>query len=284
MAITNFIPTVWSENLYKQLDQKYIGVANCSRDWEGEIKQYGDRVKICGVGPVSIFNYTKNTNLPDPTALTDSARDLIINQAKAFNFQIDDIDAAQSKPNLMDAAIRQAADALANAADKYVYGLHDSVKEGNVLTISDVNETNIISIILDAILKLQSKGVRDGLILEVSPYVASLIFKAKIDLLSNNNSTLEKGCIGSIAGVKVYVSNNVQIRCEGNDNFYQCFLRTKRAITFAEQLSEIEAYRPELRFADAVKGLHLYGAKIVYPDEILVLSLYFHDPDLIAAG
>ena len=50
-----------------------------------------------------------------------------------------------------------------------------------------------------------------------------------------------------------------------------CLVRTKRSIAFAEQLSEIEAYRPELRFADAVKGLHLYGAKVVYPEEMVCL-------------
>ena len=58
----------------------------------------------------------------------------------------------------------------------------------------------------------------------------------------------------------------------GVDTF-KCFARTKRAITFAQQLNEIEAYRPELRFADAVKGLHLYGAKIVYPKEIILINI-----------
>ena len=46
-------------------------------------------------------------------------------------------------------------------------------------------------------------------------------------------------------------------------------MRTKRAVAFAEQLSEIEAYRPEMRFSDAVKGLHLYGAKVIYPTELV---------------
>ena len=241
MAITNFIPTVWSENLYKNLERKYIGVANCTREWEGDIKQYGDRVKICGVGPVSVFNYTKNTNLPDPVALTDTARELIINQAKAFNFQIDDIDAAQARPGIMDAAIRQAADALADAADKYVYGLHTTVTDANIKMTAGVTEENIFSTILDAVLTLQKRGVRDEIILEVSPYIASLLIKAKMNLLSDNSSVVENGCIGSIAGCKVFVSNNIQIHMEGNETFAQCFMRTKRAIAFAEQLSEIEA-------------------------------------------
>jgi hypothetical protein len=54
---------------------------------------------------------------------------------------------------------------------------------------------------------------------------------------------------------------------------YKCLMRTTRAIAFAEQLSEIEAYRPEKRFADAIKGLHLYGAKVVYPNEMVTLDV-----------
>ena len=73
-----------------------------------------------------------------------------------------------------------------------------------------------------------------------------------------------------IAACKIYVSNNVVIDENG---FHQCLFRTKRAVTFAEQISEVEAYRPEKRFADAVKGLHLYGAKVVYPDEFMVLCV-----------
>ena len=102
MAITNFISTIWSENLYKKLDAKYVAVANCNREWEGEIKQKGDRVKILGVGPITIQDYTKNSNLSAPSTLSDNVRELVINQAKAFNFQIDDIDRAQSTPKIMD--------------------------------------------------------------------------------------------------------------------------------------------------------------------------------------
>ena len=54
MAITNFIPTVWSENLGKQLEKRYVAIANCSHEWEGEIKQKGDKVKIVGLNNITI--------------------------------------------------------------------------------------------------------------------------------------------------------------------------------------------------------------------------------------
>ena len=273
MAITNFIPTIWSETLYEQLDKKYIAVANCTRAWEGDIKQCGDRVKICGIGPVSVFDYTKNQDLPAPTALKDSARELVINQAKAFNFQIDDIDRAQMKPDIMNQAMRTAAKALANYADSYVYSLYTEVDSNHVISATGKSNEEIVDIIIKAIINFQNIGVHDDLVLEVSPEVASKIYRAKLDLLSDNNDLFETGCIGSIAGCKIYVTHNLHTVPEGPFLKYKCFLRTKRAIAFAEQLSEIEAYRPELRFADAVKGLYLYGAKIVYPDELKIIEI-----------
>jgi hypothetical protein len=95
------------------------------------------------------------------------------------------------------------------------------------------------------------------------------MLKAKIDLGTDNADALENGALGKIAGCKIFVSNNVVI---DEENFHKCLMRTKRAVAFAEQISEVEAYRPEKRFADAVKGLHLFGAKIVYPNEFVVLN------------
>ena len=108
---------------------------------------------------------------------------------------------------------------------------------------------------------------------EVTPEIAGMILKAKVNLNADGGSVLETGCIGNIGGCKIFVSNNVD-KVESDTGYeHKCFARTNRAIAFAEQLSEIDAYRPELRFADAVKGLHLYGAKVVYPAEMVLLNL-----------
>ena len=109
MAITNFIPTIWSENLLTALDKQYIAVANCNRDYEGEIKNKGSVVKICGVGDITVSDYTKDTDMSAPQALSDTVMELKIDQAKFFNFQIDDVDKAQCTPKLMEAAMKSAA-------------------------------------------------------------------------------------------------------------------------------------------------------------------------------
>ena len=87
MAIQNFISTVWSENLYQALDKQYIAVSNCNRDYEGEIREKGNTVKICGLGKVNVSDYQKNANMSNPATLSDNVRELVIDQAKYFNLQ-----------------------------------------------------------------------------------------------------------------------------------------------------------------------------------------------------
>jgi len=274
MSIQNFIPTIWSENLLTALDKQYIAVSNCNRDYEGEIKEKGSSVKICGIGDVTIGNYTKNTDMNDPQTLNDYARELVIDQAKCFNFQIDDVDRAQSVPKLMDTAMKSAAKGLAKEVDKHIYSLVPKTAYYHYQK-SDVTENDMLNILLACRQYLYQAGVTDSsdVVLEVSPAIATLIFKAKLDLSTNNQELLENGCIGSFAGCKVYVSNNILSGTEGEAVYYHCVMRSKRSIAFAEQLSEIVAYRPEKRFADAVKGLHLYGAKVIYPAEVVDMVL-----------
>lgn len=273
MAITNFISTVWSEALTRQLDNKYVAVANCNRDYDGTIVGKGSSVKVCSVGDVNISDYTKNSNLAAAQTLDDSAATISISQAKSFNFQIDDIDRAQSSPRLMEMAMAKAAAALANVADKYVFSLYSEATSANTITQTSLTAANVIDTIVAAREKLLANGVpgSEATVLEVSPAVAALIMKAKILQGTENTEALSNGCIGSFIGFEVYVSPNVAV--DSSNSTIKCFARTKRAIAFAEQINSVEAYRPESRFADAVKGLHLYGAKVIYPDELVLLSV-----------
>ncbi len=274
MAITNFIPTVWSENLYRQLDKQYIAVSNCSRAYEGDIKEKGSVVKICGLNDITVFDYSKNTNMAAPQTLSDNNRQLVINQAKYFNFQIDDIDHAQSAPGLMDLAIHNAASALANEADSYVYSLAEEALISESLQFESAQK--LVNTLIDYRAALMENNVMNSedVVIEVTPGIAAILLKGKIELSSNNQDALEAGCLGMLCGSKIYVTNNLYREDDGEGITHRCLMRTKRAIAFAEQLSEIEAYRPELRFADAVKGLHLYGAKVVYPQEMVCLDVY----------
>ena len=273
MAITNFIPTIWSENLYTALDKKYVAVANCTREYEGDIKNMGSVVKICGVGNVNVANYTKDTDMTTPQTLSDTVKELCIDKAKYFNFQIDDVDRAQCTPKLMDAAMSVAANALANAADQAVFQLYR--KSDNRFTHIYETAEGLVDYLLSIRERLYYSGAVDSsqVILEISPAVATCLLKAKMLTVSDNTGIVETGCIGSFFGCKVFVSNNICTDPITPDETHYCIMRTTRSVAFAEQLSEIEAYRPEKRFADAVKGLHLYGTDIIYPDEYFVAEI-----------
>ncbi len=275
MSIQAFIPTVWSETLQKALNEKYVGVANCSREYEGEIRKKGSRVRILNVGNINVSTYTPNTNMSNPQSLDGTSTELVINCAKYFNFQLDDVDRAQTVPGLMEAAMKNAAAALAKDADQYIYMLYGEVT--NHVSCDLVNDPrgNIVETLLQARTKLLEGGVSDvnDIVFEVSPKVAEELLKKEITLSTDNASLLENGCIGKLAGCKIFVSNNIVTEEGAAAMHHFCLARSRRAVAFAEQISEIEAYRPEMRFADAVKGLHLYGAKIVYPNEICVMDI-----------
>ncbi len=272
MAITNFIPTVWSEMLHKELAKKYVAVANCNREFDGEIKELGSQVKICGVMPVNVFQYTKDTDMEAPQVLSDTATTVSISRATAFNFAVDDIDRVQSLPSLSKAALANAADALANDADKFVYSLYEEVPENRKIYDEAATYDTLVNDIIKAREMLYDGNVTDAsdIVIEVSPIIASLLLKAKIMMGTSDNATaLSNGYIGNICGCAVHVSKNIVNDAGSN----KCFIRTKRAIAFVDQFTEICAYRPESRFADAVKGLHLYGAKIIYPNELVLLEV-----------
>lgn len=273
MSVANFIPTIWSETLYEGLVGQCIAVKNCNREFEGDIGGIGSEVKIVGIGDVNIQNYTPNSTIGDPDILSDSVRSMSIDHARYFNFMIDDVNRVQASPKLMGAALKNAARGLANVADREVLSLHADA--ANSIDVTAATEENLLNPFIEARNILYKNNVTDAseVVFEVSPDVAARLFKDKMELVTNNNELLENGCLGSIMGCKVYVSNNIAVEEEGGKTYHRCIARTKRAIAFAQQLQKIEAYRPEGFFADAVKGLYLYGMKVVYPTEMVRINV-----------
>jgi len=284
MALNNFIPTVWSArlliNLNKVLRFAQPGVVN--RDYEGDITGYGSSVKINSIGRVTVGDYTKNTDMAPPETLTDGQTTLTITQSKAFNFQIDDVDKAQQKPKVMDAAMREAAYALNNTIDQYIAGLYTDAQSGNLIgndTTPKVvgtggSDANAYSLIVDAKTILDLANVPDdgNRWIVLPPWYEALMLKddrfVKFGTVPQNDRLLN-GQIRQVAGFSVLVSNNVS---NTTDTKYKVMFGHPMAISLALQINSVEAYRPEKRFADAVKGLALYGAKVARPDAVGVLT------------
>lgn len=281
MAINNFIPTIWSAELLVSLKKSLVygqeGVIN--RDYEGEISAVGDTVKISGIGAVTIIDYVKNGNLPDPEELTDNTRTLTITESKAFNFQVDDIDKAQQKPKVMQQAMAEAAYGLKNVADQFIASLAEGVAPQNTIgtTAAPVvlaNATEAYEYLVDLSTLLDEANVpEEGRFVVVPPFYEGYMLKddrfVKSGVLPAETRLLN-GMIGQAAGFNVLKSNNVPNTAE---TAYKIIAGYNGAISYAEQINDVEAYRPEKRFADAVKGLHLYGGKLIRPEGIAVLTV-----------
>src|SRR6185312_3266616 len=108
-------------NLHKA--HVYANPLVINRDYEGDISAFGDTVKINAIGAVTVRDYTRNTDIVSPDNLDSAQTVLIIDQAKYFNFQVDDLDKAQAKPKVMAGAMFEAAYAVADTSDTFIAGL-----------------------------------------------------------------------------------------------------------------------------------------------------------------
>ena len=132
MAIT-FIPEIWSGVMLSSLKKSLVfaqpGVVN--RSWEGDIRGQGDTVRIRSMGRPTIGTYTKNSTTITPETLTDAQRALLIDQAKYFAFELDDIDAAQSVGGELEESLMEAVYGLRDVADQYVASLYTGAQVAN---------------------------------------------------------------------------------------------------------------------------------------------------------
>ena len=283
MALTNFIPEIWSarllQNLRKSLVYGQPGIIN--REYEGEIREAGDTVRINAIGPVTVDTYTRNSDLGTPEVLTDAQAVLTITEAKTFHFQVDDLDKVQQRPRVMDEAMREAADALADTLDQYIAAMYTEAATANLIGTTASPKTDVLSggttksydYLVDLSVLLDESNVPSaGRWVVVPPWYHGVLLKDSRFVSTGSGqaeSRLANAVIGQAAGFTVIKSNNVPNTSAAK---YRIIAGHNMAWTMAMQLAKIEAYRPEKRFADAVKGLQLYGAKVIRPQALAVLT------------
>ena len=303
MSLSNFIPQLWSDTILAAYRKKLVYGNVVNHDYEGQIRQMGDTVKINAIGDITITNYTKDTDMNPPQALTDAQSMLVISQAKYYNFEVDDIDAAQAHPKVMGEATAWAAFRAADTIDQYIAGFYTDAIAANTIGSSGTPTVPVVPtqanvgggqtifdylVILDQ--KLDEQFVPDtGRWCVVPPWVQSLLMQ-DIRWTSFNTPAaqqfLSKGMdgadaptpggtlmiskgpayLGTINSMDVYRSVNAPhlggtVGIAGSQDVIMAGHRD--ALTFALGIAKTEAYRPPYRFADALKGLYLYGAKTV---------------------
>jgi hypothetical protein len=280
MALSNFIPTIWEARLLKALEKAHVygqaGVIN--RDYEGQIRDVGDSVKINSIGDITISNYTRNTNMSAPQSLNDAGQLLQITEGKSFNFYVDDIDKVQALGDIVNEAMTRAAYGLRDVMDKFLAAKWSEAATGNFIGTNASPKTDLATAGVPYNYLLQMGTVLDeadipseGRWVIVPPWYKELLLK---DTRIINPGTpqaedrLTNAVVARLAGFTILQSNNVVNT--SNDN-YKIMFGHSIAWSMAEQIVKVEAYRPELRFGDAVKGLHVYGAKVVRPAALGVL-------------
>lgn len=270
-TVTQFQQVIWSKSILRSLRTITSLRNHCDFMYEKDSNN-AKEVKILSVNRPSIHRYVPGTPLVRESA-TDSSQILKLDQYHYFNFEVEDIVKAQSVPGLMEALTDEASIGLTEEGDKYVAEIvKEAVDGGEVEASAEITLTksNAVESIENGFVVLYGNNckVSDTFYLEVAPKPFSLYRQALTELSTNNPEILKKGAVGKINNAYVCIENLLP---ESETAHYN-ILRTPKAVAFAEQIDKVEHYRPEDAFTGAIKGLYVFGAKIVRPKEIYVIK------------
>lgn len=296
MSVNNFKPAIWSKVILAALQKKLVfgSPMVVNSDYEGEISGPGNTVHITQFGDPTVSDYQSGGTLTyEP--LNDAGETLLIDQAKSFSFAIDDVDRRQAAGDMQAYLETRAAYRLADTADQFIASLYTGVATANVLGSTGAPLTpqpyslggtgtwhpadfwtqvlEPLKVILD-----EANVPEDGRYIVVPPWAHSLVsqtqgFVSETDSAGNATPTMQRGFMGSISGFgNVLKSNNVPQPVAGGAGTGVWAIQAGHpmGITFGEQIAETEALRLQSTFADGVRGLHVYGAKMTRPDTIAV--------------
>lgn len=282
MAVTHFIQTIWSKKILDDLEERCKLVKDCTREYEGDCK-YAQTVKILGVGDPTIGNYTGADITIEE--MTDKSQNLVIDVQKYFAFEVKDVDKAQSVPGLPEKYQEKAVKGLALAREKFIGKLvagkaqstddeeagNNTFKEGAKTIITATNKTQaaIKKALQDGIVKLRENNFDDSGVIEIVPGDYALFKDELIELKTNNDELIKRGVVGMFDNYEVKSTNNVYK--DGTHSY--AIVRSKHAIAFAGQIDEVEAGRMEKRFSDYIRGLDVYGAKIIDQNQIVCVKI-----------
>jgi hypothetical protein len=263
MAISNFIPTLWSASILEAFKTSQAIIPVLNKQYEGEIST-GNVVKITGITTPSVQDYSGNSRVLTIDALSDSTQSLSINQEKAISFKVDDVDRVQGagsfEPVTMDAGR-----ALAEDAEAYVIAQLKSggTSAGTGAITTAAHAYAAVVAIRQALTK--AKVPASQRYLAVSPEFASLLLAEGSKLTSADVTTageLRNGVLGNLLGFTVIehpllshvVSSAVKPAAIGFHG---------PSVAYVGQIAKTEAGRMELAFADYIRSLNVYGSKVL---------------------
>lgn len=267
MSITNFIPQIWHGAMLSQLTHGAVLAALANRSYEGLVKA-GNQVHFTGTTPISVKDYKTAGRVTTPEEVSDEGFDLNIDFEKAFDFLVDDIDR------------RQAAGSLDNYTESAAIGLLEDT-EATLATTLLGGDTAPYSVAApgsfkaawDVLLELRERlsdakaPMSDRICVVNASFERALLDAegtlAKVDT-SGDNKGLREATIGSLAGFRIVVNNYL-------DNTKPTAIGYHApTLVLANQIDKLEALRAEKKFADRIRGLHVYGTGLVRPGLVKV--------------
>lgn len=290
MTVTATIPQIWAARVTHFLDFFSAFTPNATREWEGEAR-IGNTVKIPTQDrTVTLSDYSRTTDLTEPAVLTTSTQDLEINQAKTFNFALEDLDARQNAipPSvLLDNQTSGGAEAMAKAVDGYCAGLLRAITNAN---LAHATAAAGVSFDLNYLADVRRVATsinqpRAALVQIMPPELVEKIDDAAIaktygDIVASQliagsvagDPVAGMAYVGVLGQIRTFVSNDPNLRGTGSSNTVPTSGRGDKSVVYVYdprdfalvvQVSNVEAYRPERRFSTAIKGLTNYGARVL---------------------
>lgn len=259
MAIVNFIPTIWNSQMTVDFRESVIAAGLVNRSYEGEASK-GNIVRITNATAVAIKDYKAASRITSADAVVDTKVDLLIDQEKSFDFYVDDIDRAQAAGSL-EAYTLSAGQGMAEDADKFILAL--AAGGGTALTPTTITTGDAAFNVLRDLRKALNKAK-----VPVGNRVA--VFNAEFEALlleaagkitnvdkSGDPRGMREAFIGRLLGFDLYTSENLPVVAKPSVAAWY-----KPAIGYVSQIVETEALRATDKFADRLRGLHVYGGKV----------------------
>lgn len=280
MANTNFIPEIWSASILENFHNQAVLTGLTNREYEGELSS-GSKVHIPGIVDVKIKDYKTGvvertggggkiprTTVPD--AVESTGIELTVDQEKSFDFLVDDIDRAQSGRSF-DEYTKSAALGLVEDAETFLTTLLST--QGTAVT-GLANPTNWVTAydIVRALRKkltAQKMPHADRALLVNAEFESCLLADgSKVTAFDKSNTTegLREAIIGRLLGFDVVVSSWM------DESKPMAVAFHKPSVVYVSQITKTESMRSENSFADRVRGLHVYGGKVVRPTAVQVFK------------
>lgn len=275
-TFATFVPEIWSQKFQLALQKSlvYGSPLVVNRDYEGDISAMGDTVHINSFSDPTVSTYTSGTTLTYED-LNTADQVLVIDQGKSFAFKVDDIDKRQAAGNVAGPAMNRAAYKIRDGIDIAIEALGANVASANavgtVAVATATPATAYDNVLIPLKVKLDEANVpTENRYCVIPPWMHGRLLRddrfVRADAAGGSKGGVQgNGFIGQAAGFNIAVSNNANL-VTGDD--YRCLAGVPDAITYAEQIVETEALRLQTTFADAVRGLYVYGFKLVRPDMI----------------